>query len=74
MTNIYVETDTPEYYDVTIKGVEHFGIEKSAIRHMIEKLDASDGVNVWIRGVNYGNMAKKDIDEIVMELDNLIHH
>jgi len=74
MTNIYVETETPEYYDVTIKGVEHFGIEKSAIRHMIEKLDASNGVNVWIRGVNYGNMVKEDIDEIVMELDNLIHH
>jgi hypothetical protein len=74
MTNIYVETETPEYYDVTIKGVQHLGIEKSSIRYMIERLDKSNGSNVWLRGVNHGDMTKQEINEIVMQLDNLIHH
>ena len=74
MTNIYVETDTPEYYDVTIKGIQHNGIEKSSIRYMIERLDKSDGTKVYLRGVNHGDMTKEERDQIIIELDNLIHH
>lgn len=74
MTNIYVETDTPEYYDVEIKGVKHLGIEKSSIRGMIDRLDYSNGKNVYLRGVNHGDFTKQELIQIVKDLDNLIHH
>jgi hypothetical protein len=66
MTNIYVETDTPEYYDVEIKGIKHEGIEKSSIRYMIDRLDKSNGKDVFLRGINHGDFTEEELRQVII--------